>query len=311
MRPRRFLPAFLAALIGATLIAMTAMPAGGATSKPTKTALPVKAMEKAMHAKGSVVQGVLQFEIDRTDISGVHIGKVPIKPSFEINGTWTFQPTGKGQAFMNSDIALEPSEMNSFIDALLKNGFTFQAEHQHMYDFKPIVYFIHLRGTGSPVSLAKRAYNALREGTSTPFPQAPPAHPKTPLNPKRLETMLHGFSVSVGSAGVVTVLIARNNKETIAGIPVRYATNIMTNVSFEPLNKNGSQAAVIPDYGMIPSEINAVVSTMRSMGWDIGCLYNQETAESPQLFFSHMFKVGNPYTLAGEVEKGLDHTNSP
>lgn len=57
---------------------------------------------------------------------------------------------------------------------------------------------------------------------------------------------------------------------------------------------------------MEASEINNVVETMRSMGWDIGCLYNQETGEHPRLFFSHEFKTGNPYTLAREVRKGLN-----
>jgi len=49
---------------------------------------------------------------------------------------------------------------------------------------------------------------------------------------------------------------------------------------------------------------------MRAQGWDIGCLYNQETDEQPQLFFSHQFKIGDPYQLAAEVRRGLDQTNS-
>jgi Domain of Unknown Function (DUF1259) len=65
-------------------------------------------------------------------------------------------------------------------------------------------------------------------------------------------------------------------------------------------------AAVMPDFGMNGEEINPVVRTMRKMGWDIGCLYNQETEEHPQLCFSHELKVGNPYKLAAQVRKGLD-----
>jgi hypothetical protein len=40
--------------------------------------------------------------------------------------------------------------------------------------------------------------------------------------------------------------------------------------------------------------------------WDIGCLYNPETEEHPQLYFSHEFKVGNPSKVAAEVRKGLN-----
>ena len=48
---------------------------------------------------------------------------------------------------------------------------------------------------------------------------------------------------------------------------------------------------------------------MRSRRWDIGCLYNQETDERPQLFFSHQFKTGDPLELAHEIRAGLDLLN--
>ena len=50
---------------------------------------------------------------------------------------------------------------------------------------------------------------------------------------------------------------------------------------------------------------------MRAQGWDIGCLYNQETDEHPQLFFSHQFKTGEPDQLAREIRRGLDRMNVP
>lgn len=40
------------------------------------------------------------------------------------------------------------------------------------------------------------------------------------------------------------------------------------------------------------------------------CLYNQETDEHPQLFFSHRFKTGDPYQLAQEVREDLNRTNA-
>jgi Domain of Unknown Function (DUF1259) len=79
----------------------------------------------------------------------------------------------------------------------------------------------------------------------------------------------------------------------------------MTNVSFEPLNSKGSSTAVIADYAQAPTQVMPLEREMRvDQGWDIGCLYNQEADESPQLFFSHVFKTGNPYELAQEVAKG-------
>ncbi len=48
---------------------------------------------------------------------------------------------------------------------------------------------------------------------------------------------------------------------------------------------------------------------MQTQGWQIDCLYNQETAEDPQLFFSHDYKVGDAYELAREVRRGLETLN--
>ena len=44
--------------------------------------------------------------------------------------------------------------------------------------------------------------------------------------------------------------------------------------------------------------------------WSQGCLYNQETAEQPQLYSDHMVKVGDAYQLAAEIREGLDLTAS-
>lgn len=285
------------------------MAAGGRSGTSSHSSMPVAKMEQALHAKGSLIHGVLAVDIDRTDIRNVHIHGVPIKPAFEINGDLDFQPLGHNRVFFNGDLAFKPNELDPFISALLRNGLVFQAEHQHMYDYNPLVWFVHLRAKGNPVKIARALYNSMRV-TATPLPQAPPKHPKTSLNTNRLRKMLHGYDAEVGDNGVVTVYVGYRNPIFIDGVRVMPETNIATNVAFEPLNKSGSKVAVISDFGMLANQVDALVSTMRKMSWDIGCLYNQETDEHPQLFFSHEYKVGNPYTLAAQVRKGLNHTNS-
>src|SRR5436305_3989919 len=158
-----------------------------ASSSPASRAasgLPRKKIERALDAKGSVVHGVLSIGLGRDDITNVHIGKVPIKPAFEINGEADFQRISTNRAFVNGDIALKPNELDPFISALLRNGLTFQAEHQHLYDFNPMVWFNHFRGKGDPVKLARGLRNALKV-TATPFPPAPPPHPHTAPDPNR------------------------------------------------------------------------------------------------------------------------------
>jgi hypothetical protein len=165
---------------------------------------------------------------------------------------------------------------------------------------------MHFRGVGNPIHLARAAHTAVR-ATATPLPQAPPAHPTTPLDPERLGRILHG-EAEVGSEGVVTVSVLRKGQFLLGGVEARSETNLLTTVDFKPLG--GSRAAVVPDFAMVAAEIEPVMRVMRARGWYVGCLYNQETDEHPQLYFSHQLKTGDAYQLAHEIRLGLNHTRS-
>ncbi len=270
--------------------------------------LPRQQMEQILDAQGDIVKGLVHFSIDRNDAGTVHGPQgVPFSGSFEINGDLYFEPLNHGSlAFFNGDLALKPDELNPVIDAILANGLVFQAMHQHYFDLQPMFWFIHIRGLGDPLKLARAMRNVLSV-TSTPFPQQPPANPTTPFNVKLLEQILHG-SASVGDNGVVTVDVDRTDRIVIDRVLVNPGANISTNIQFEPLNVSGSRAAAAPDFSMTTPEITPVTQVMRRQGWQDHCLYNQETGEHPQLYFSHMLKTGDPYALARDIRHGIDHT---
>ena len=267
----------------------------------------IREIEHIIQAQGMVSNGVFSIGIDRNDIPNVTLRGVPIKPAFEINGDLNFQDLGGGRAVMNSDLALKAHELDPFIDQLLLHDIVFQAEHQHFYDFDPLVWFIHFRAAGNAVDLAKAVKAALNV-TSTPFPQTLPKNPTTPLPAKEIGKIL-GAMPSIGSDGVVTYNVPRAEQITLGGIHINPYLNVSAPIVFQPYG-GGQNAAAVPDFGLIASEINNVVGVMRRQGWDIGCLYNQETDEFPQLFFSHQFKVGNSIELAHEIRNGLNRTNS-
>jgi Domain of Unknown Function (DUF1259) len=289
--------------------AASAAAAGARAVREQHGNLPVARMEHILRSEGTVSDGVLRIDIDRDDIGDVAgpMG-VTFSPSFEINGTLTFQPLGDDCAFFNGDLALKPQECNPFIDAIIANGLIFQAFHQHYIETHPNVWFIHWRGTGHPLRLARAVKNVL-DVTSTPFPQVPPAHPRTPLDPGRLASILHG-SAEVGAEGVVTVTIQRTDRIVIDDVHVSPDANISTAVEFKPLTSSGSRAAVGPDFSLESSEVMPVVRMMRRQGWFQGCLYNQETGEHPQLYFDHMLKTGDAYALAHEIRHALDLTDT-
>lgn len=293
-----------AASLGATAVAQTR---NSTVASPFSTQGTIHQIEQIIQAQGMVSNGVFSIEIDRDDITNVTLRGVPIKPAFQINGALNFQAIGGGRAVMNSDMALKPSELDPFIDQLLAHDIVFQAEHQHFYDFSPLVWFIHFRAAGDPLQIARGVKAALNV-TSTPFPQTSPTNPKTPLPAQELGKIIGG-TPSIGADGVVTINIPREDPIVLGGIRISPFLNIPTGVVFQPYG-GGQNAAAAPDFAMISSEVQNVVGTMRRQGWDIGCLYNQETDEQPQLYFSHQFKTGNALELAREIRAGLNRTDS-
>jgi hypothetical protein len=271
--------------------------------------LPARQIQQIIGAEGTVSSGVLGIGIDRTDIGTVHGPQgVDFPPSFEINGDLTFQPLGSSDAFFNGDLALKASELNPVIDAILANGLVFQGMHQHYFDLDPLVWFVHFRGRGAPLKLAHRVRKVL-DATATALPQKPPANPTTPLDHAKLAKTLHGSS-EIGDDGVVTITVSRKGPIVIDRVQISPEANISTNIQFLPLDTTGTKVAAAPDFSMTADEVDPVCRAMRHAGFEIGCLYNQETGEHPQLYFAHMLATGDPQSLAVKMRKALELTRA-
>ena len=287
----------------------TATQAGGDLGRDaaatSPASLPVAEIERIIGVKGTVSSGVLDIGIVRTDLPNVRKNGVPIKPAFEINGDYFFQALADGMVIMNGDMALKPDELGPVIDAMVSHNLIFEAEHQHLTELEPMVWYVHMRGQG-PARQVAEGCAAMLKATSTPLPQAPPKNPVTPLDTKRLAKII-GSPASVGASGVVSFNVPQREPITLGGVRISPYLNVATPVDFQPLS--GEEAAVVPDFGMLGNQIDNVARTMRRQGWAIDCLYNQETDEDPQLFFSHQFKVGNAYQLAAEIRRGLEQTS--
>jgi len=167
------------------------------------------------------------------------------------------------------------------------------------------VFFIHFRGIGDPIQLAQAAIAAVKV-TGTPLPQSMPVNPTTHLDKDTLASILGGTAM-IGGSGVVTVSIPRKETIVLAGVALKPETGVSVTVAFEPL-ENG-QTAVAPDLALIASEVNPTLEVLRNEGFEIHCLYNQETAEQPQLYFTHCLASGDAITLAKKLANGLDKMN--
>jgi hypothetical protein len=294
---------------GAVAVSAGLLGAGAGAARAVTTAssgLPDVEIQTILQADGMVSGGVLEVDIDRSDLRVNGPAGVPFRDGFQIQHEFFFQALGAGQALMNGDMALLAAETQTIVQALERLGFVFQAFHQHLYNLSPMVWFIHMRISGPPLELARKAHELVKL-TSTPLPQHAPPHPSTPLPADRLASILGG-EASIGANGIVTVSVDRTDPITLGGHRILPGLGVSTSVQFQPLGSSGD-AAVVPDFAMTSREVAPVISTMRRQGWEIGCLYNQEIDEQPQLFFSHNYKLGDAVALAHEVRRGLDHTN--
>lgn len=272
---------------------------------------PQAEIERILQAPAESKHGLVHVSIGREDMTGVtgpaganpNGPRIPFSAGFELNGDFYFQSVGGGRAILNGDFAFRPDEINPAIDAALRHGLQVQAFHQHYYGLQPMVWFMHLRGEGRPVELA-RAIKAVLSTTSTPFPQRRPPQ-QTPLDKTAIGRTL-GADPDIDAGGVVTVVVPRTDRIRLGGVEASPHLNVSSNISFQPLP--GGRAAAAPDFSMTAAEIGPVFRVMRSHGWAIHCLYNQETDERPQLFFAHLIKVGEPLQLAREIRAGLDQT---
>ncbi|HQT45863.1 MAG TPA: DUF1259 domain-containing protein [Acidocella sp.] len=272
------------------------------------SSLPVDHMNQILGAKGQREKKVVGYSFVRSDLHGSLPGGIQVLPEALLAGDVYFQAIGNNRAIVNADFCLAPDETNKFIDALVSNGLTLQAFHQHLFDLSPMAWFQHFRGEGEPIALATAVANAIKV-TATPLPQpSPPPSSATPLPTDRLKKILGGDS-HVHGHGVVEVDVKRAEHFTLNDQHISRGLNIATNIYFQPLDHAGHQALVIPDFGMLAKEVDPVMRKMRGQGWTVGCLYNQETAEHPQLFWSHMWKTGAPETLAQEIRHGLELCN--
>jgi hypothetical protein len=285
----------------------TALGQTGTAAPPTTGTLPVQDIQRILRSSGKVSGPVLHIEQLRKDLNNVRgPADIPFKPAFAIHNDFYFQALPNNRAILNGEFALPAEEINAVIDRILQVGFVFQSFHQHFFNLDPQIWHVHFRATGSPYGMA-RGLDYVVRATDTPLPQMAPMNPTTTLDAPRLGRLLGG-EAEIHEDGVVSVSLRRREQITLGGVPIDSRLGVQHEIYFEPLPDG--RTAVGPDFALLAQEVATVMRLMRREGFDIHCLYNQETAEVPQLYFSHLLAVGNPYYFARVIRRVLQQTNT-
>ena len=277
---------------------------GGGAPEPTSEAS-WRPVADALGRPGTLSGGtVYRVSFPRTDLT-VTVAGVPVAPALALGGWVAFARMGSG-AMMMGDLVLTPDEVAPVMLRLQQGGIEQTALHNHLAGEEPRVMYMHVRGRGDPVQLA-RVVQAALAFSRTPLGAAPSAAPLTApaLDTAQLNTTLGG-SARV-SGGVLQYSFPRAEAIQESGMTIPPAMGVATGINLEPLD--GGRAATTGDFVLVASEVNPVMRALRESGITVTAVHNHMLTEEPRLFFLHFWGVDDASRLAQGLRAALDKTN--
>lgn len=263
------------------------------------------AVEGALGRTGATqAGGEYRFNMPRSDLN-VTVDGVQIRPSLSLGSWVAFMPTGGNEAVVMGDLVLTEEEYNAVIARLQQGGIGQTAVHKHLPEHSPDLWWTHVHGHGDPVQLAQTVREAVAL-TGTPPTSPPPATPPPlDLDTTQIRQILGRAGNPAG--GTYNVSFARAETIRAAGIEVPPAMGMATVMNFQPTG--GGRAAINGDFSMLPSEVDAVLRTLRENNIQVVSVHNHTSDEEPRIVFTHFWAHDNALTLARGLRAALDHTN--
>lgn len=278
------------------------------------------AVAAALGRKASVLPGgVHKFGFPRTDLR-VSLDGVSIQPAFALGGWLAFKEV-RGRALVMGDLVLLEDEVGPVMKRLADSGVKITALHNHLLRARPFPMYMHVRGEGDAVTLAKRLRNAL-DASNTPLGAAPavPASSAGKLDTAALDQILgrHGsangtvYHFGIPRAETIETELdgasgadRDERSERMTSIPPSMGTAI--GINFEPTGSG--KAAITGDFPLTAREVNPVLRALVDNGIEVTALHTHMLGERPHLFFMHFWANGDAETLARGLKAALDHVN--
>src|SRR6185503_7525326 len=122
-------------------------------------------VETVLGRKGMVTDTVIRFAYPRTDLK-VKVGEIKVGAALALTAWLAFQDMGN-HAMVMGDLVLREDEVKPVVASAVANHLNVLAIHNHLIGEKPRVVYMHVGGSGDPVTLAK-AVAAVLKATSIP-----------------------------------------------------------------------------------------------------------------------------------------------
>jgi len=261
---------------------------------------PWQAVDAILGQTGKAVAGdVHRYGWPRRDLK-VQIGGVDIQPALAL-GSWAAFTTD----MVMGDLVLRPSEVESVVRTLQKDGFEISAIHNHLLGESPEIAYVHYAGHGDPAALARSLHAALST-TATPM-SAAPAATATNEDDAAFAEVSDVLQRKGNMAGrVLQFGIPRAETITDAGMTIPPTMGVATAVNFQRVGKD---VATTGDFVLIADEVNPVMRELESHGIRVTAVHSHMLRESPRLFFMHFWGVGAPQAIAEGIRAALTHVN--
>lgn len=134
------------------------------TSPPGNTHLPNEEITQIIGGMSMISDSVLSVDVERKETFR-ELGIV-LKPAMQVESVFNFQALGNGQAAVNAEFILLPSEVDAVARTLREHNFYVMAIHNHELFIEPNVYYLHSFATGGPLALAHAIRDALNKTNS-------------------------------------------------------------------------------------------------------------------------------------------------
>ncbi|MFB7311376.1 DUF1259 domain-containing protein [Streptomyces sp. NPDC056192] len=300
-------------LAGAGPAAARSMPDGATGAWPHRRVKPLTTTESDWAAvanvlgrSGNLLRGTTYHTpFPRDDLHVVVEGDIVITPELALGAHVAFVRYADGSTMCMGDVAVTETELQEVIDAWQANGIAQTALHKHLPSHSPDIWWVHVHGHGHDEL-------ALAHGLRAGFDRTgiPPATPSGPPSPVDLD--IAGIEAALGAKGssdgvVYKAVFARRETICDGHLVLPSGLGATSAFIFQPLG-NG-RAALSGDCVMLAEEVQNVLGALRRGGIQLVELHNHHLTESPRLFFTHFWAVGDAVELAEALRPAVDATN--
>ncbi|WP_326766315.1 DUF1259 domain-containing protein [Streptomyces sp. NBC_01591] len=240
----------------------------------------------------------------RRDLLVVSDG-VLVTPGLALGTHVAFVRYADGSTMVMGDVVVTENELQRVTDAWQANGIEQTALHKHLLSQTPDIWWIHVHGHGHDAVALARGLRAGFDRTGTPAPEPPRPSAPVDLDTAGMEAALGAKGSTEG--GLYKILFVRRETITDGHLVLPPGLGSTSAFNFQPLG--GGRAALSGDCAMLADEVPHVLKALRRGGIKLVELHNHHLSESPRLFFTHFWAVGDGVELARALRPAVDATN--